>query len=348
MPFGTTQGDLAQQAHLIETAMSTPEGRMFIANKLMEPIRQERDYVSMGRQGFILDQLAQGDVPMYDSDLKTRATVLPQRGEIPQYRANSQRTMVPIFPLASMPMVAIDDTKLRRFNILERVQTKARADLAEEEDRLIFGDMVTTDASKTTYGGQNAQARGAFTFVKPDGTTSSSGGVSIYRYATPESGDSFYNAGKIDDDVFDHYANEVTYSNVGLTKEFLTNIYGAVLEHDILPDAFLMHPKDYIDVFTWGRDDLHPEAQKEVMQTGRMGSIWGVEIHTSKIVPKGTVYCRAADEYLGVMPILIDLDVLDAPDPRGLAYGFAFYEYIGMAILNGWGVSRGSVTRTGL
>jgi hypothetical protein len=344
MPLGnniTTE----QQQHLLETAMQTPEGRLFVAQKLMEPIKQERDYVSMGRQGFIPDQLAQGDVPYYDSDIKTRAVILPNRGEIPQERVNSQRVEVPIFPLASYPMVSIADTKLRRFNIIERVQTKARADLAEEEDRLIFGDLITQDYSKTTYGGQNSEARGTYTLAN-----SQVGGVSVYRYATPESGDSWYSAGAFatnhGEDIFDHKVNEVTVSDNGITREFLVGLYGSVLEHDILPDVFLMHPRDYLDIFTWGRDDLDPEGQKEVRQTGRMGSIWGVEIHTSKIVPKGTVYCRAADEYLGVMPILIDLDVMDAPDPRGLAYGWAFYEYIGLAILNCWGISRGKVTRT--
>jgi len=38
---------------------------------------------------------------------------------------------------------------------------------------------------------------------------------------------------------------------------------------------------------------------------------------------------------------------MDAPDPRGLNYGFCFYEFIGMLIANSWGVAKGTVTRDG-
>lgn len=350
MPFDKSTVD--QQAQLIADAMGSSEGRMFLAQRLMDPIKQERDYVSMGRQGFVLDPLAQGEVPYYDSDIKTMAVVLPERGEVPTFRAQSNRVQVPIFPLASYPMVSIEDTKVRRFNILERVQTKARADLAEEEDRLIFGDLATVDVSKSTYAGQNKEARGSYTIMNPDGTSNSASGISVYRYATPESGDSWATSGVFSagegEDIFDHQTNSVTVSTVGLTREFLGGMYGEVLRHDVIPEAFLLNPVDYIDFWSWGRDEFDPETQREVLQTGRMGSIWNTEIHTSKIVPPGTVYCRAKDEFFGVMPILIDLEVLDAPDPKGLAYGFVFYEFIGMAILNCWGISRGSVTRTGI
>lgn len=55
-----------QQAHMIETIMQSPEHRLHVAHKMMPQIQKERDYVSIGRQGLILDQLAQGDVPYYD------------------------------------------------------------------------------------------------------------------------------------------------------------------------------------------------------------------------------------------------------------------------------------------
>lgn len=350
MPLTNTIDD---QLNLLEQTMQSPEGRVFVAQRMMDPIRQERDYVGMGRQGFIRDQLAQGEVPYYDVDIKTRAMVLSARGEVPQERVNVQRVEVPIFPLASMPMIPIIDTKLRRYNVIDRVQAKTRADLAEEEDRVIFGDLYSNPATDgtgnygTTYGLQNLGARN---------------GISMYRAATPttvgETPQGYTGAGlgpgstaatSADwEDAFDHQPNAVVSSNLGVTKELLLGMFSEILVHDLIPEAFLMNPRDYVDILTWGRDEVDPETLKEVLETGRMGKIWNTQILTSKIVPQGTLYCRTSDYHFGVMPILIDLDVLDAPDPEGLAYGYVFYEFIGMAILNCWGIARAQVTRDGL
>lgn len=344
MPFNET---VEQQLHLFEQAMQSPDGRMFIAQRMMEPIKQERDYVSLGRQGFVLDPLAQGEVPYYDLDVKTRAVILPARGEVPQERVNVQRVEIPIFPLASYPLIPIVDTKMRRYNVIDRVQAKTRADLAEEEDRAIFGDPTANPATAgsandgTTYGMQNVNSRG---------------GVSVYRAATPTSdGESVGNSTLgpsystwEDQWIEGHQPNSIVTSTQGVTKEVMIGAFSEILRHDLIPDAFIFNPRDFVDIYTWGRDELDPETQKSVLETGRMGKIWNCELLMSKICPQGTFYVRTSDYHLGVMPILIDLDVLDAPDPRGLSYGYVFYEFIGIAILNAWGVARGTITRTGL
>lgn len=65
MAFTSPTSD--QQGHLLESAMSTPEGRIALAHKMMPQIQKERDYVSIGRQGFVLDQLQQGDIPYHNA-----------------------------------------------------------------------------------------------------------------------------------------------------------------------------------------------------------------------------------------------------------------------------------------
>jgi hypothetical protein len=333
MPFNPTT---EQQAYMLSNAMQTPEGRRFIAQRMFEPIRQERDYVSIGRQGFIIDPIGQGELPYYDVDVKTRAIILSKRGEVPQERVNIQRVMLDFFPLVSYALIPIQDTKLRRFDVLDRVQTKARADLAEEEDRIIFGNPSAVPDTVTTYGGQNVDAMN---------------GVSVYRAATPSSasedinGTTYGPSGAVWDDAFGHQPNTVYRSENGLTKELLNAATAEIFAHDLVPEAIILNPRDYADLRLWGRDEMDPETQREVLETGRMGRIWEQEIFISKICPRGTGYVRAADSYLGVMPILIDLDVMDAPDFRGLNYGFLFYEYISVAILNAWGVARMEINR---
>lgn len=336
MPLSQTT---EQQAQLFNQAIQSTDGRRFIAQRLMEPIKQERDYVSFGRQGFVIDPIGQGEVPYYDVDIKTRAVVLSARGEVPQERVNIQRVLLDFFPIVSYPLVPIPDTKLRRFDVIDRVQTKARADLAEEEDRIIFGDPSAAPDYVTTYGGQNVDAMG---------------GVSVYRAATPSATTETINSvsygfgGTKWDDAFDHRPNTVYHSSQGITKELLAAAQAEIFAHDLIPEAILLNPRDYADFLLWGRDEYDPETMREVLQTGRMGKIWNMEIHMSKIVPAGTGYIRTSDNYFGVMPILIDLDVMDAPDVRGLNYGFAFYEFLSMAILNAWGVCRFTMDREGL
>lgn len=275
--------------------------------------------------------------------MKSSPVVLSKKGEVPQIRVGVNRVEVPIFPLAAYPLIPIEDTKLRRFNVIDRVQTKTRADLAEEEDRLIFGDLSMSTQSTTSTADvagrtQNKGARGS---------------LSLYQVATSTStGDSDPN-GSFANATVDAFSgqggqryNDKAVSTTGLTRDFMVALYGEILKHDLLPECFIMNPRDYVDLFTWGRDDFDPETQKDVLETGRMGKIWNCEIHMSKICPAGTVYCRTSDYSLGVMPILIDLDVMDSPDPRGLCYGYVFYEFLGMAILNKWGISAGTVSRS--
>ena len=133
-----------------------------------------------------------------------------------------------------------------------------------------------------------------------------------------------------------------------MTREVVVKMMAQILQHDLIPSAILVNPIQYVDFFTWGRDEFDPEKQKEVLETGRVGSLWNMQIHMSKLVPSGTVYMRTSDQYLGVIPVLIDLDSMDAPDPKGLSYGFVFYEFLGISILNAWGVASGTITYTGL
>lgn len=196
------------------------------------------------------------------------AVVLGKRGSVPQVRTEAQRVFVDIFPIASYPLVPIEETRMRRYNVLDRVQVKARADLAEEEDACIFG---TPEGSRT----------------------------SEYSVAT--------------DSSLTTEANTVYTSTEGVTRDFVVKMMSEILQHDLLPEALIVHPRQYVDFFTWGRDEFDPETQREVLQSGRVGKLWGIEIFMSKICPSGTCYMRTSDEYFGVLPVLIDLDKTFVP-----------------------------------
>ena len=291
-----------QKNHLAEQALLTPGGLTHIAHKMLGPIKDERDYLAQFRQGLLREQLGQGDAPYYDTDVDVPAVVMSRRGRVPTVRIESQRVWVDILSIASYPLVPRDEVRIRRFNVLDRVQVKARADLAETEDTLGFGNPTN--------------------------------GVSLFNAAT--------------DNSVVAEANSVISTTEGLTKEFLAAMYGEILQWDIIPDALHINPIQYKDLLTWTRDDVDVERQKDILDTGRVGKIWNMQIFMSKVMPSGRAYMRTSEEYLGVFPILIDLESIEFPDPRSISYGFCFYEFVGMAVINAHGVVRGNVTYTGL
>jgi hypothetical protein len=80
---------------------------------------------------------------------------------------------------------------------------------------------------------------------------------------------------------------------------------------------------------------------REVLQTGLYAHIWGTDIMVSKIVPPGTIYGASDPEFVGVMPIRQDIEVLPADEPKQLKLGWVVSEIIGIAIVNPRGVAAG-------
>jgi hypothetical protein len=82
-------------------------------------------------------------------------------------------------------------------------------------------------------------------------------------------------------------------------------------------------------------------TQREILNTGLHARIWGADIMVSKIVPVGTVYACADPEFVGVMPVRQDIEVLPADEPKRLSLGWVVSEEIGLAVLVPRGVAAG-------
>jgi hypothetical protein len=62
------------------------------------------------------------------------------------------------------------------------------------------------------------------------------------------------------------------------------------------------------------------------------------------MIPRGTVYCLAEPEFVGVMPIRQDVNVIPADKPSKLRLGWVCYEEIGVGIVNARAVARINVS----
>lgn len=275
-----------QREFLVAKALETEEGRSALAAAMANPIRVALDYQGVGRKLLVVDPLPQGALPVYDKDVDARAFVISKRGKAPDQLIEGERVFVPTLEIVSYPQVRFSQVKERRFNVIDRAQVKAKADIMAVEDAEIF--KLIDAAAKST--------------------------------------------------------NLVTKSTNGLTRESLTAAFKEVEKHDLAVTKIVMNAQAFADIRAWGQREFDPVTQHEVLQTGLFGHIWTANIFISKKVPIDTVYVLADPEFVGVMPIRQDIQVIPADKPEELRLGWVIYEEVGFAVLNDLAVAKIEIT----
>ena len=139
-------------------------------------------------------------------------------------------------------------------------------------------------------------------------------------------------------------------ADAGMLKRDLVELKAQVDRWDLVTTKYFMNINEFTDILKWGSGggqgvgggEVDPVTMREILQTGLYAHIWGADIMVSKIVPPGTVYACADPEFVGVMPIRQDIEVLPADEPKQLKLGWVVSEQIGIAIVNPRGVSKGN------
>ena len=139
-------------------------------------------------------------------------------------------------------------------------------------------------------------------------------------------------------------------ADAGLLKRDLVELKAQIDRWDLVTTKYFMNINEFTDILKWGAGggqgtgggEVDPVTMREILQTGLYAHIWGADIMVSKIVPPGTVYACADPEFVGVMPIRQDIEVLPADEPKQLKLGWVVSEEVGIAIVNPRGVAKGS------
>jgi hypothetical protein len=139
-------------------------------------------------------------------------------------------------------------------------------------------------------------------------------------------------------------------ADAGMLKRDLVELKAQVDRWDLVTTKYFMNINEFTDILKWGAGggqgvgggEVDPVTMREILQTGLYAHIWGADILVSKIVPPGTVYAASDPEFLGVMPIRQDIEVLPADEPRQLKLGWVISEEIGLAIVNPRGCAKGN------
>lgn len=135
-----------------------------------------------------------------------------------------------------------------------------------------------------------------------------------------------------------------------LAKTGLLNLKKQVDRWDLVTAKYFMNINEFTDMLNWesagavGASQVDPVTHRELLQTGLYGHIFGADIIVSKVVPSKQVFACADPEFVGVMPIRQDIEVLPADEPKQLKIGFVVNEIIGIGVVNPRGVSTGFVS----
>lgn len=140
-----------QKEAIIAQALNTDEGRVALAQAMVEPIRRSLEYQAVGRKLLLVDELPQGALARYERDVSAIAHIISRRGAVPDQIQEGEEILVPTFEIAANPQVRLSEIKARRFYIVDRAQIKAKEAIQKEEDANIFNALL---AAVTTRGDQ--------------------------------------------------------------------------------------------------------------------------------------------------------------------------------------------------
>ena len=138
-----------QKHEIISKFIGTAGGRQKLASSMIAPLRSQRDYASVGRKAFFVEQLPDGALPIYDKDPEVTAYVIGEEGENIVSVSKSKRVSFPLFEIASNPEIPLTEIKQRRFDLIERSVDKAKSEINQQEDTKVFGILDALEADPT-------------------------------------------------------------------------------------------------------------------------------------------------------------------------------------------------------
>lgn len=132
-------------ANKLANDLASPNGRYEIGQTMLEPFKEGRDYVSIGRKLLAVHHLEPGAPAWYDIDPQFSASVIGSNGGVPRVLdgATYDRVELTHFPITVLVRIGVQEPAIRRFDVLDREQVRAQAEMAEQEDLNIFACIRT-------------------------------------------------------------------------------------------------------------------------------------------------------------------------------------------------------------
>lgn len=126
---------------IISKYIESAAGRQKLAASMVQPLRLRRDYSSVGRKTFLVEDLPDGALPIYDKDPDVAAYVVGEEGESIMSVIKPRRVLIPLFEIACLPEIPLTQVKERRFDLIQRSQDLGKAQIQAAEDERTFAIM---------------------------------------------------------------------------------------------------------------------------------------------------------------------------------------------------------------
>lgn len=133
-----------QRASIIESYITTADGRARLAASMVNPLRERVNYRSLARRIFQVDHLVEDNFPRYDFNPAGTFVINGQGDRALRLLTPPQNIIPPLFEVASNPQIPLMQIQERRYDLIERAQDLAVADIvrAEDERTLMILDAV--------------------------------------------------------------------------------------------------------------------------------------------------------------------------------------------------------------
>jgi hypothetical protein len=288
------EGMSAEQSDaILREAFSDPssEGFRQVGQGLLNPIKEVIDYEGLARKVFAPRTVKAGEVVRYDKDVYIRGWVIAEDGQTPQSVVEGRYIYPPEFEVTAYPSIEIKDKYRAQYDILARVQDRARMSIEYQEDLALINLLQA-----------GANATNTTTF-----------------FAT-------------------------------LNLAALEGIRYQIERHRLICDKYIIHRQEVSDLVNTLSTQVDPVTQRELIMAGYIGTVLNAMIVTTagtqtfEILQPGEVVAVTAPEYLGGMPIRVELfsePVNEFMEGRP-RQGWFWYELIAQVLVNPAGVAQGT------
>jgi hypothetical protein len=155
--YGVQVVDNSIKERIVDKYIGSAAGRKRLAASMVQSLRERRDYSSVGRKTFLVEQLPDGALPIYDKDPDVTAFVIGEEGGSITAMAKPRRVIFPLFEIAALPKAPLTQVKERRYDLLKRMQDLGKAQVQAAEDDRVFSimDAIAINGFDSLPGGTN-------------------------------------------------------------------------------------------------------------------------------------------------------------------------------------------------
>lgn len=126
---------------LLARYVDTGAGRRQMASKMTPSLRRFRDYTAVGRKAFLVEDLEDGALALYDKDPIVPAYAVGEAGDSIQVLVNTERVTAPLYEIACLARIPLTQIRERRYDVIKRTIELGVAGVKEKEDVRVFATM---------------------------------------------------------------------------------------------------------------------------------------------------------------------------------------------------------------